>query len=96
MNALEKQKLTLLSHSKNMLNAALSEDWQRFSELDSVWQTQLKAAVDLYGLQLDSIGEQLLNDNETIQKKIKQAQALLASELQKNNQSHTSVKQYLK
>ena len=96
MNALEKQKLTLLTHSKNMMNAVLAEDWQRFSELDSVWQSQLKTAVDTYGAQLDSIGEQLLKDNEAIQKKIKQAQAQLASQLQKSTQSHTSVKQYLK
>jgi|GEM_PF-4348294 len=92
----EKQKLILLTHSKNMVNAALSEDWQRFSELDSMWQMQLKTAVDTYGSQLDSIGEQLLKDNELIQKRIKQTQVKLASELQKNSQSHTSVKQYLK
>ena len=94
--SIEKQKLILLTHSQNMLNAAIAEDWQRFSELDAVWQTLLKKAVDSYGSQLDSIGEQLLKDNENIQKKIKSAQARLANELQKNNQSHTSVKQYLK
>lgn len=93
---LEKQKVMLLSHSKNMLNAAQANDWQRFSELDSVWQTRLEEAVSVYGAQLDSIGEQLLKDNELIQEKIKKAQAVLANELQQNSQSHTSVKQYLK
>ena len=92
----EKQKLTLLAHSKNMLNAAQAEDWQRFSELDSSWQTQLESAVDKFGSQLDEIGEQLLEDNQNIQKKIKSTQAKLANELQKNSQSRTSVKQYLK
>ena len=93
---IERKKLALLSHSKNMLNAAQIEDWQRFSELDSVWQLQLEKAVATYGNQLDAIGEQLLKDNATIQDEIKKAQAKLANELQKNNQSHTSVKQYLK
>jgi len=94
--SVEKQKLTLLSHSKNMLNAAQSEDWQRFSELDSVWQNQLQIAVENYGSQLDSIGEQLLKDNENIQNYVKLAQAKLSNDLQKSSQSHSSVKQYLK
>jgi len=94
--SLEKQKLILLTHSKNMLNAAKSEDWQQFSALDSAWQDQLKAAVDIYGEQLNTISEQLLEDNQNIQQKIKFAQAKLANELQKNNKSHSSVKQYLK
>ena len=79
-----------------MLNAAKSEDWQQFSALDSAWQDQLKAAVDIYGEQLNTISEQLLEDNQNIQQKIKFAQAKLANELQKNNKSHSSVKQYLK
>ena len=94
--SLEKQKLILLTHSKNMLNAAKSEDWQQFSALDSAWQDQLKAAVDIYGEQLNTISEQLLEDNQNIQQKIKFAQAKLANELQQNNKSHSSVKQYLK
>jgi len=94
--SLEKVKLTLLAHSKNMLNAAQAEDWQRFSELDSAWQPQLQEAVETYGSQLDAIGEQLLHDNQLIQDYIKQVQQNLAAELQKNNQSLTSVKQYLK
>lgn len=79
-----------------MLNAALSEDWQRFSELDSEWQKKLQTAVETYGSQLDSIGDQLLQDNKMIQSYIKQVQNTLSSELQKNNQSLSSVKQYLK
>lgn len=92
----EKQKMILLSHSQNMLNAAQADDWQRFSELDSDWQSQLEQAVAVYGRQLDVIREQLLKDNELIQTKIKKSQALLASELHKNSQSHSLVKQYLK
>jgi len=94
--SLEKTKLTLLAHSKNMLNSALSEDWQRFSELDSDWQQQLKIAVEAYGADLDSIGPQLLEDNFNIQNSIKKAQGRISQELQKNSQSLSSVKQYLK
>lgn len=92
----EKARLTLLAHSKNMLNAAQAEDWQQFSELDSMWQTKLESAVDSYGSELDPIGEQLLEDNQKIQQCIKNAQQKLINELQKSNQSHSSVKQYLK
>ncbi|MEA1988104.1 MAG: flagellar protein FliT [Pseudomonadota bacterium] len=89
-------KLVLLTHSKNMLNAAESGDWKRFSELDSDWQKQLQAAVELHGSALDSIGTQLIEDNHNIQRCIKKAQDRLSQELQKNNQSLSSVKQYLK
>ncbi|MEA1988102.1 MAG: hypothetical protein U9N57_02685 [Pseudomonadota bacterium] len=94
--SLEKTKLMLLAHSKNMLNSAESEDWQRFSELDSAWQKQLQTAVETYGSELDSIGGQLLEDNQNIQRSIKKAQGRLSRELQNNSQSLSSVKQYLK
>jgi len=94
--SLERVKLTLLAHSKNMLNAAKSEDWFRFSELDSDWQTKIQSAIEEYGSQLDGIGDQLLLDNAEIQKIIHQSQKKLVSELQKNTRATSSVKQYLK
>lgn len=96
MMSLERQKLTLLSHSKNMLMAAETQNWQRFMELDSTWQAQLSNAFNNHGAELDSIGEALLDDNKKIQKCIKKAQSELANDLQKNNQSLSSVKRYLK
>ncbi len=94
--SLERVKLTLLSHSKNMLNAAQSEDWFRFSELDSNWQKKIQSAIEEYGSQLDGIGDQLLRDNAKIQKIIHQSQKKLVSALQKNTRATSSVKQYLK
>lgn len=79
-----------------MLNAAKLEDWERFSSLDSVWQKSLQSASEKFGSDLNVIAQQLLEDNQKIQEIVKQAQLRLTNELHKNNQSHSSVKQYLK
>lgn len=94
--ALEKIKLNLLSHSKNMLNAAVSEEWQRFAELDSSWKKQLESAVSEYGEELDSIGDALLEDNQKIHTCIEAAQKALSLDLDKNMHSASAIKKYLK
>ncbi|MDG6777627.1 hypothetical protein QCB44_02795 [Thiomicrorhabdus sp. zzn3] len=96
MDALEKAKLVLLAHSKNMLNSALSHDWEAFEVLDKQWQPKLEAAVEQFGDQLTPISEQLMQDNQKILSCIKQAQQHLAAELQKNTQATSALKKYLK
>jgi hypothetical protein len=96
MQALHKTKLGLLAHSRNMLNAAQSQDWTAFSALESQWPLLLEEAVKAFGEQLEPIRAQLLADNRQIQTCIRQAQQALASELQRNTQAASAVKQYLK
>lgn len=93
---MEKAKLMLLAHSTNMLNAAQSNDWEAFSALESQWQAMLESAIDEHGEALDVIGPQLMEDNRQILASIKCAQKEIASEMQKNTQAASSVKQYLK
>jgi hypothetical protein len=94
--SVEKVKLTLLAHSQNMLNAAREKDWERFSQLDSAWQPQLESAVAEYGSELNSIGPQLMKDNQNIQNCIQRTQHELAVDLEKNMHANSAVKKYLK
>jgi hypothetical protein len=96
MNSLEKTRVILLAHSTNMLNAARNGDWDRFAALESEWQSKLEAAQFEFGDQLRSISEQLLQHNQQIQHLIKQAQAYLVAEMQKNAQARSALKKYLK
>ncbi|MDG6773351.1 hypothetical protein QCB45_03325 [Thiomicrorhabdus sp. ZW0627] len=96
MDSLEKTKIQLLAHSRNMLNSALEEDWEYFSQLDSSWQGQLESAVSKYGQELDVIGAQLLEDNQQIQNCILRAQKILSTDYEKNTHAMSALKKYMK
>ncbi|QCU90458.1 hypothetical protein [Thiomicrorhabdus sediminis] len=96
MSSLQQTRLNLLTHSKNMLNASLDHEWQRYNELDSVWLEMLENASKEFGEQLDDIGAELMSDNEKIRENIQRAQQSLLSELEKETQKFSSVKSYLK
>jgi len=96
MTELELMKIKLLSLSKNMLMMAQNKEWEKLSEQDSSWQELLKSADEEFGASLDVIGPELLADNEQIQEILKCEQQKLSQEMQKNNQSVSSIKQYLK
>lgn len=96
MVSLEKKKIQLLAHSKNMLNAAKSEDWEQFAALDTVWLSMLQSAVEEHGNQLEHVIVQILQDNQTIQACIADSQKRMAAEMQQNTHATTSLKKYLK
>ncbi|VAW47324.1 hypothetical protein MNBD_GAMMA03-1016 [hydrothermal vent metagenome] len=96
MDSLEMIKLQLLSHSKNMLNAAQKKDWDRFAALESSWMTLLQHSVSCYGNQLMKIGEELIKDNQKIQACVASQQKKLLKELDKNTKNISSIKSYLK
>jgi len=94
--SLAQTKLQLLAHSKNMLNAAESSQWQELSELDNRWHPMLEKAVDEYGEGLNGIVEQVLEDNKTIAKCLQSARQEVASEMQQDTHIAGAIKEYLK
>lgn len=94
--SLEQTKLNLLAHSKNMVNAAESLQWQQLTELDNRWNSMLEKAVQEYGEDLSGIAEQILEDNEKIAKSLQEAQQEIASEMQQDTHIAASIKEYLK
>lgn len=94
--SLEKTKIELLSHSKNMLNSAESGEWEILLQLDIDWQQKLESAIGKYGSELDVIGSQLLDDNQRIQDCLGKSQKTLTAELRKNTHATSALKKYLK
>jgi len=93
---LEKAKLKLLTHSKNMLVAAQLRDWSRFSELEVLWLPLLQAVDQEYGSEVNDIGEALIEDNQLIQSLIQKEQKVLLQELEQSSKNTSSLKSYLK
>lgn len=93
---LEITKVSLLAHSKNMLLAAQQNQWTRFSELEAGWLVWLQASVEQYGEALNSIGSELIKDNQQIQEYLASEQKKMLSELDKSTQNISSIKSYLK
>ncbi len=96
MSSLEITKLQLLSHSKNMLDAAQKKDWNRFSELENGWIFLVQSSVKQYGNALQQIGEELIKDNQKIQVCMGKEQKVLLDQLGKNTKNISSIKSYLK
>lgn len=96
MQPLEMRKLQLLSHSKNMLVAVEQGQWVRFTELESGWQTWLQTSAEEYGEALNSIGSELIKDNERIQECLALEQKKILRELEESTQKNASIKSYLK
>ncbi|WP_321324302.1 hypothetical protein [Thiomicrorhabdus sp.] len=94
--SLEKIKITLLSHSKNLLIAAEDQNWERYSELEKDWAEMLQSAKNKYGDALNSIANELIADNQKIQKNITESQKSILSELEKSTQNTASIRSYLK
>jgi len=95
MSSLEMTKLQLLSHSKNMLDAAQKKDWSRFSELEHSWVPLLKSSVKRYGDALQITGEELIKDNQKIQACMGKEQKVLLDQLGENTKNISSIKSYL-
>ncbi|MCF6346482.1 MAG: flagellar protein FliT [Thiomicrorhabdus sp.] len=95
MNAFEITKLQLLSHSKNMLDAAQKKDWDRFSELENGWMSLVQSSVKRYGDALQQTGEELIKDNQKIQACMGKEQKELLDQLGKNTKNISSIKSYL-
>ena len=93
---LEKTKILLLSHSKSLVIAAESQDWERYSILESNWAGLLKRAQQTYGNDLNIIANELIADNQKIQNSIVESQKSLLGELEKNTQNTASIRSYLK
>lgn len=96
MNALEVTKLRLLSHSKNMLDAAQKSEWKRFSELENGWMALLNSSTKTYGEALNQVGVELVKDNELIKECIEREQKALLKKLGDDSKNISSIKSYLK
>ncbi|WP_157760460.1 hypothetical protein [Thiomicrorhabdus arctica] len=94
--SIEMRKLQLLTHSKNMLTAAQQSQWTRFSELEAGWLVWLQASVEKYGKALNSIGSELINDNQKIQECFILEQKKMLRELEQSTKNTSSIKSYLK
>ena len=95
MTALEMTKLQLLSHSKNMLDAAQQNDWERLSALENGWLRRLQSSVEQYGDELRQTGEEILKDSQKIQACVALKQKMLSKELGQNTKNISSIKSYL-
>jgi len=95
MTALEMTKLQLLSHSKNMLDAAQKNDWERLSALEHGWLRRLQSSVEQYGDELRQTGEEILKDSQKIQACVTLKQKTLSKELGQNTKNISSIKSYL-
>lgn len=93
---LEMRKLQLLTHSKKMLTAAQQNQWTRFSELEAGWMVWLQASVEKYGEELNSIGSELIKDNQEIQECLALEQKKMLRELEQSTKNTSSIKSYLK
>ena len=94
--SLEMRKLQLLTRSKNMLTAAQQSQWTRFSELETGWLVWLQASVEKYGEALNSIGSELIKDNQQIQECLALEQKKMLRELGQSTKNTSSIKSYLK
>ncbi len=94
--SLEMRKLQLLTHSKNMLTAVQQHQWTRFSELEAGWLVWLQASVEKYGEALNSIGSELIKDNQQIQESLALEQKKMLCELEESTKNTSSIKSYLK
>lgn len=92
---LEVTKLRLLSHSKNMLNAAKTNEWAQFTELERGWMVLLKSSTSRYGEGLNSIGSELIKDSQAIQACIECEQKTLLEQLGEETKNTASIKSYL-
>ncbi|WP_157832337.1 hypothetical protein [Thiomicrorhabdus sp. Kp2] len=93
---LEKTKVSLLSYSKNLVIASENQDWALYSVLESNWIQKLDKAKKAYGNDLNVIANELISDNQKIQENIQLAQKKLLEGLEKNANSVSSIKSYLK
>jgi hypothetical protein len=93
---LNETRLQLLSHSKNMVNAARSQDWDAFETLNATWPDLLEQANQNFGSELSDLQPTLLEDNRHIQKTIERAQHTLSEELQGNTKRFHRLQAYLK
>jgi hypothetical protein len=89
-------RMHLLSHSKNMVNAAQSHDWEAFEMLNTAWPEMLEHANEQFGSDLIDLQSELLENNQQIQASIEQAQTDLTKELQSNTQRFHRLQAYLK
>ena len=94
--SLEMRKLQLLTRSKNMLTAAQKNQWTRFSELEAGWLDWLQSSVETYGEALNSVGSELIKDNQKIQDCLALEQKKILRELEKSTKNTSSIKSYLK
>ncbi len=95
MNTLEQTKLQLLSHSKNMVNAAQQSDWERLSVLENGWLRRLQMSIELYGDELMQTGQEIVKDSQQIQACIERKQKTLSKEFGQNTKNISSIKSYL-
>lgn len=95
MLKIEILKIKLLADSQNMLVAAQQGDWERLSQLDLLWQEQVKQGLSLYKNDLESIIPQLLLDNDKIQSCLLDEQQAILGKHQSELKLFNQVKSYL-
>lgn len=93
---LQKIRLSLLAHSKKMLNASEQGLWDEYSALEAQWLPMLECARKDHGGSIEDLGSLLINDNEKIQQYIVKAQSEILSLLDKDVKNSVSIKSYLK
>lgn len=96
MDKKELLKLTLLSHSANMRNAAEAAEWTTLQELFHNWDETIAGAREELGKEFEAISGQLIEDNVAITKYLEQSQKNLVAEFHQSRQNTKSLKKYLK
>ncbi len=91
-----KDKLKLLSISKNLVQLAESQSWDELQVLQNQWQPMLEKMISLYGEKLEIIRPSLLEDAEKLQALLSNSQKDLVSDLSNAVKANQSVKKYVK
>lgn len=92
----EKDRLTMLATSQNLLILASQARWQELAVLQMQWNQLLSAMIEKHGAKLEPIRKILDADSQQLQKIVKASQATLAADFSKMNAQNKSIRKYLK
>ena len=96
MDGLSFTKLKLLSESTKLLDVVEKQNWELYPALNSSFQQLLKVSIEKYGSQLDSISDQLFQDNDALQQAITEQQKQATEERKSLISASKALKAYLK
>jgi|GEM_PF-3135483 len=92
----QKDKLKLLSFSKNLLQLAEAKKWDELEVLQNQWQSMLDKMISDYGEKLEIIRPMLLDDAEKLSDLLGHSQKDLASDFSNAVKANQSIKKYVK
>jgi len=92
---LAREKLRLLSLSKNLVLLAEAQNWKELEVAQVQWQRVLQQAVGQYSEQLEGIRPTLLSDLERLQQLLADSQKHLVAEFSNSIKVNKSIQKYV-